>query len=144
MRITIALLFSTFACSAVIGSDEPDITGTCVRWNPRTVIGTGQTDTVLRISGLPGDLYVEYTSGRISRIKDSEGRFILKTSTVTFSRIPIVRKNDLFVFSVPGQNQSFRLTAAMVDGKKALVEPGTDALPFLKKEDNEAGDTDKK
>jgi hypothetical protein len=140
MRTGVTLLIAVLAWSQAMANEPINIVGKWVKWNPRTVIGTGQTDTVLDISGQPGAYRLTYTTGGITRIRDADGRFVLKTTTATFSPIPIKTEQNFFLFTLPEEGRTIRLKLTIVGDQRALITEEADARPFLRMKDNKASE----
>ncbi|MDH3583773.1 MAG: hypothetical protein OER86_06120 [Phycisphaerae bacterium] len=144
MRLPLMLAIVLATACPCLAEPDTSIAGTWVLWNPRTVIGTGQIDIVLKITGRAKTYHLSHTSGAITRVRTTEGRFIFKTTTTTFSRVPLKPKGDLYFFSLPGKSEPTYLKPARVGDKKALIVTGEDGRdaggggrPFLRRADEE-------
>jgi len=111
-------------------------------WNPRTVIQTGETDTVLVISGNPDAYQVSYTFGTVKTVKKSNGPLVYKTVTTTYSRIPLNKTGDIYSFVLPEDDKKIRFR--LKDGVLEIVLDTDNAThrPFTRRKDNKAIDGD--
>ena len=99
---------------------EDSLAGTWRQWNPRTVIGTGETDTELNIQGEKGHHWLEYTFGRINRIRKGE-RLILKKTTTTYQSLKLVKTDTGYSFTLPEDERTVHLERKTLEGRDALV-----------------------
>ena len=124
-------------------AEQADLTGTWSKWEPKTAIGTGQVDTILKVSGKPGSLLVDYTWGYRSRVKTSKGKVVMRTTTVSYSELPITYKDGAYQFEIPesgrslirtyAEGKTIRLTLEEKNGKQSLREVGEkESQPFIK------------
>ncbi len=144
MRIgTIVALVAMLAIPCLAESSDP-LVGTWTMWNPRTVIQTGETDTVLVISGHPDAYQVSYTFGTVKTVKKSDGPLIYKTVTTTYSRIPLKKTGDIYSFVLPEDDKEIRFKLSKGVLELVLTNDNATHRPFTKKKDNKAIDSDKK
>lgn len=121
--IKTCIIMMNLAMAPVVQAAEPDtsLVGIWVQQNYRTVIGTGPMDTRLEISGHPGAYLVSYTFGHIARAGVIEGRILFKTTTTTYSRLPLKKKDARYVFTLPEENRTIHLQRQQIDQQDALV-----------------------
>lgn len=149
MRAFTGLVIVIAFASCCWANPDSSLVGTWVRWNPRTVIGTWATDTVIKVTGQSDAYQVSYSFGEISVVKDDLGNQVFKTVTTTYIRIPMAKLDGVWSFSVPGQSEAVRLELKSIKGNEVLVPVGvglSDGEPagvgFYKKKDNRSLNTD--
>ena len=136
MRIATILAFAAMLTTQCLADSSDPMVGTWTMWNPRTVIQTGETDTVLVISGHTDAYQVSYSFGTVKTVKKSNGPLIYKTVTTTYSRIPLNRTGDIYSFVLPEDDKVIRFR--LKDGVLDLVLDNDNAThrPFTKRKDN--------
>ena len=136
MRVTTIVAFAAMLATQCFAESSDPLVGTWTMWNPRTVIQTGETDTVLVISGNPDAYQVSYTFGTVKTVKKSNGPLIYKTVTTTYSRIPLKKTGDIYSFILPEDDKVIEFK--LQDGVLQLVLDNDNAThrPFTKKKDN--------
>ena len=136
MRTATILAFAAMLATQCIAESSDPLVGTWTMWNPRTVIQTGETDTVLVIAGNPHAYQVSYTFGTVKTVKKSNGPLIYKTVTTTYSRIPLKKTGDIYSFVLPEDDEVIRFR--LKDGVLELALDNDNAThrPFTKRKDN--------
>jgi hypothetical protein len=123
--LTGLVIVIAFASNCLANADS-SLVGTWILWNPRTVIGTGATNTVIKITRVSNAYHVGYSFGEISVVKDDQGNQVYKTVTTTYFPIPIAKIDGVWSFSVPGQREPVRLELKSFKGNEVLVPVGMD------------------
>jgi hypothetical protein len=136
MRIATILTLAAMLTTQCLAESSEPLVGTWTMWNPRTVIQTGATDTVLVISGHPDAYRVSYTFGTVKTVKRSNGPLIYKTVTTTYRRIPLKKTGDIHSFVLPEDDKKIRFR--LKDGVLELVLDNDNAThrPFTREKDN--------
>ena len=114
----IFILVTTLASSSWAESSDP-LVGTWIMMNPRTVIGTGPTDTEINITGRSNSYFVTYSFGGIS-VQRFGDRQIFKSVTTSYWRIPLKKTGDIYSFVSPEDHNPVQMK---------LMEDNTNVLP---------------
>ncbi len=59
LNIVVSMVILMSLSSLLYAAEQSDLTGTWSKWGIQTAVGTGQIDTILKVSGKPGSFLVD-------------------------------------------------------------------------------------